>query len=121
MLLDLLRPANQNPEVATAVILGTADELIRPIEVFDEAGGTELRNGGGLKNEGVQRELVCSFIFHLASMTRSVGHWPHKPRWRDPGGAAERPARSSFYSVKFGFRFRLSPKSVNLSHAETGR
>jgi len=51
---------------------GAADEFVSTVEVPHEEGGTELRDGGGWKIEGVKRDSVRSFNFHAASMTEGV-------------------------------------------------
>lgn len=57
-----------------------ADEFVMAIEMFYEVGGAKPRNGGWLKNKGIDWEPVVSFHFHAASIAEPVGHSLSKPK-----------------------------------------
>lgn len=71
-----------------AVLRRAADEFVGAVEVPDQAGGAEPRNGGVWENEGVARYCVCAFDFHAASMAQGVGRRRSKAKINSCGKPA---------------------------------
>ncbi len=56
------------------------DQFVMAVEMLDQSGVAEPGNGGGLKNEGVNWDLVCSIDFRAVSMTVGLGDWRSKAK-----------------------------------------